>query len=177
MVLSKRSFVLNAFLLMHATSASAKGIRSAEREMQVGEARFYTGDAPSDGLGEAGEEHEVQPPAFTVQDEAEDQHEVQPPAFTVPDEAWDALEMQQVDAMSMPTGTPPPPPTSAPTTSPTAAPVDTPTEPLLPTLFLDEDDVFDEFGLVECQGGKIQNNPDPGPRLPYSVTHPQLLFV
>jgi hypothetical protein len=164
MVLSKRSFVLNAFLLMHATSASAKGIRSAEREMQVGNARFY---------GEEGEQPEVQPPKITVQDEAEEQVEMKPTEVSLPGEGWDQLEIQQQMDMSMPIETLPP--TKAPTKAPTATPVGAPTDPPLPTLFLDEDDLFDEFGLVECQGGKIQNNPDPGPRLPYSVTHPQLL--
>lgn len=125
MVVLKRSTILNAFVLMHATSASAKGVRSTDRKMLVGKARFYNGKVPSEA----------------------------------PSEAWEEFSLQQVE-MSMPSTSPPPtpaptpPPTMPPTPPPTTAAV-TPTAAPLPALFLDEDDEFEEFGLVECQGGKF----------------------
>lgn len=56
-----------------------------------------------------------------------------------------------------PTPQPTPQPTNPPTPQPTPQPTPPPTNaafPTIPALFLDEDDLFDEFGLSECQGGK-----------------------
>ena len=158
LVFNRSAALCAIFIILNAYSSSAKTLRNAERKLGARNLMFG-----ADAL-QANVELENHWKNFAVQEQMSIPTTMAPVAPTAPPTA-------------PPTPTPPPttegetaPPTVAATPNPTRAPVLDPTPPptnpptqrLTPnpttpgpaSLFLDEDDVFDEFSLVECQGGE-----------------------
>ena len=154
MFVSNRSVALCAlFVLINANSACAKTLRNAERKLGARKLMF--------GADVANAELDNQWENFAVQQQMSIPTTMAPVAPTAPPTAPPTTEGETapptVPATPNPTTAPNPDPTPPPTSPPTPPPTPSPTTPP-PTgpvsLFLDEDDVFDEFSLAQCQGGK-----------------------
>ena len=164
MIVAKKSVGLGALLLMHANSVSAKSIRNVERKMLKHHARLYQGDGEVDKQAAIDEDWEtldfqqMQMSLPTAPGPTPPPTRPPTPSPTPPPTPGNGAETAAPTPVGQnPPPTPPPTGGAAPTNPPTPPPTPSPTTPP-PTgpasLFLDEDDVFDEFSLVECQGGK-----------------------
>eukprot|EP00980_Cylindrotheca_fusiformis_P016491 scaffold4914_cov108-Cylindrotheca_fusiformis.AAC.3 len=117
--------------------------------MQVGGPRFYTGNVPTEAPTAAWGEFTLEQ-QMSIPTSPQPTPPPTPPPTTPPTPPPTAPPTPLLG--NPPTASPTPNPTPNPTPQPTLPPVSSPTVPPLPSLFLDEDGVFPEFGLVECQG-------------------------
>ncbi|KAL3935709.1 MAG: hypothetical protein SGBAC_008824 [Bacillariaceae sp.] len=157
MLVLNNPIVLCAFMILNVNSAFGKTLRNAEVK-QGGRDLMFGADAAS-----ANAELENQWENFAVEQQMSIPTTMAPavpsapptaaPTPTPPPTTEAETAPPTASATPNPTATPPPTivltpePTPEPTPNPTTLP---PTGPV--SLFLDEDDVFDEFSLVECQG-------------------------
>jgi hypothetical protein len=147
----KRSLLLHSFILWNANLVIAKNEKTKERNLRVYGERS----------GESWDTYELQQIDMSMPTTAA--------PTTVPPTLSPSTTPTAAPTTAMPVDTPTTPAptdatTLAPSSSPTLAPSSAPatsvetlpptTAPTFPALFLDEDDEFIEFELVECQGGK-----------------------
>jgi hypothetical protein len=149
----KRSLLLHTFILWNANLVIAKNEKTKQRNLRVyGE--------PS---GESWDTYELQQidmsmPTTSAPTTAPPTLAATAPPTQPPSKTPTSATTTTVPVVIL-TNAPTPAPTNAPTLASSSAPttgVETlppTTPPTFPVLFLDEDDAFNEFELVECQGG------------------------